>query len=209
MPGFKIPVQSPKETGLDSCKASKPSDYDQNLVPLYNIESVRSYRWLFQTLLPYNSTFAPASFKSQSAGNHLIYLKKCDRPSVEFDEIPIHNGPRVMYRPGKMKMNTINLEFYEILGPSTYVDGPAIRTYEWLKKLMFDSSKGVYGKYKDYTFDASLHLLDGMGFIVHTYTLYGCMPLKVTPLELNYEQDAINTVTATIRYTDYKETKPG
>ena len=113
-----------------------------------------------------------------------------------------------MYRPGKLKMNTINLEFYEILGPAAYVDGPAIRTYEWLKKLMYNGAKGVFGKYSDYSFDAVLQLLDGQGFIVHTYNLYGCMPLKVTPLELNYEQDAINTVTATIRFTDYKESKP-
>lgn len=206
MPGFNIEVQ--KEGGASAdCKVSRPDSikYPASLLPKYNIETIRTYRWLFEILKPFNvNPFN--SFQTKASGNLLTYLKKCERPNLEFDEILIHNGPRVMYRPGKFKCTPINMEFYEVLGPnSDTVNAPAIRIYEYMKKLMFKASEGVYSSYQDYSFDAKLSLLNGDGGVVHVYDLYGCIPLKVSPSELNYESDTLTNISVTIRYVDFKE----
>ena len=213
MPGFNIPYDNIKAKDLGSrnidCSDLGDSgvEYERS-VPLSNIESIRSYRWIFDLFDPFKSNvLGNTKITSAAPGDLLCYLKKADRPSLEFDEIPIHNGPRTTYRPGQFKCNPITLEFYEILGPgSTWVDGAAVRMYEWMRRAMFRSRKSVYGTHKDYTFNARLMLLDGHGQPIHIYGLFNCFAVKITPSELNYENDNIATITATIRYDDYTET---
>jgi hypothetical protein len=211
MPGFFInnadndQISTDEECGqLDAWPAG--FTYDKVTSPRPDIESARSYRWLFNTFLPFTGgQLGATGVKTAAPGNLLVYLKKADRPSMEFDEISIHNGPRTTYRPGKFKCNPIGIEFYEIFGPANYVDGPAVRMYEWMKRAIFKSRASMYSSYKDFTFDARLSMLDGAGRPVHIYELYNCFPTKVTPSELNSESDGIASITATIRYDDYRE----
>ena len=221
MPGFQLPVP-PKDSGLtssdksSSCSPEKPNaiSYPKDLTPLNNVESIRSYRWLFEVLVPYgpNAQNANKELAALAPGNLLIYLKKAERPSLEFDEIPIHNGPRVIYRPGKFKCNPINLEFYEIMLPNgedkVSPNAVALRTYEWMRKIIYITKQSVYSSYKDYTFDGNLVLLNGEGIIVHKYKLYGCFPMKVTPSEINYESDTLTSITVSLRYNDFQELGP-
>jgi hypothetical protein len=206
MPGFSVPVAKTKcET--DSVNKNLPTVYSATHSPSNLIETARNYRWLFELLPALDSRAfnGNSSITSQAPGNLLTYLKKCDRPTMDFDEIPIHNGPRTMYRPGKFKHNPIKLEFYEILGPVAFTDGPAVRIYEWMRKLVYKTEQGIYSKFSEYSFNAKLALLDGKGQYLHIYELYNCFPLNITPSNLDYEADSIGNVSVTLRYLDVKE----
>jgi hypothetical protein len=209
MPGFNIKnAKKDLDSKDENCAKLGAADFlYERSSPLADLDSVRSYRWLFNLFDPFKSdTLGNTKVKTASPGDLLCYLKKADRPSLEFDEIPIHNGPRTTYRPGKFKCNPINLEFYEVLGPDNEDrDSAAVRMYEWMRRAMFRSRASVFGTHKDYTFNARLLLLDGWGQPVHVYSLYNCFPTKITPSEMNYENDNIATITATIRYDDYTE----
>jgi len=204
MPGFYIPIEKSK---CNADKSNKSIDYAVTNTPNHLLETARTYRWLFELLPALDARAFNGALSSDAPGNLLIYLKKCDRPTMDFEEISIHNGPRTMYRPGKFKHNPIKLEFNEILGPISWTDGPAVRIYEWMRKLVFKSEQSIYSKFKDYSFDAKLALLDGKGRYIHIYELFHCFPLNVTPSNLDYEADSIGSVSVTLRYLDVKETK--
>ena len=205
MPGFYIPTDKSK-CNIDSINKSG-QEYAAARTPHHLMETARNYRWLFELLPAFDGQNFNGKISSDAPGNLLIYLKKCERPTMDFEEISIHNGPRTMYRPGKFKHNPIKLDFHEIVGPLSWADGPAIRIYEWMRKLVFKSEQGVYSKFVDYSFNAKLALLDGKGQFLHIYELFHCFPLNVTPSNLDYEADSIGNVSVTLRYLDVKETK--
>jgi len=203
MPGFYIPIDKSNCNDKDSGNVSR--DYSNTLTPNHLMETARNYRWLFELLPALDARAFNGSIKSEAPGNLLVYLKKCDRPTMEFDEIPIHNGPRTIYRPGKFKHNQIKLEFNEVFGPVSWTDGPAVRVYEWMRKLVFKTENGIYSKFSEYAFNAKLALLDGKGQYLHIYELFNCFPLNVTPSSLDYGADSIGSITITLRYLDVKE----
>lgn len=212
MPGFQIPLDKDKavcagQNPVDQVNRKLEVPYPAELTPSNIIETARSYRWLFEILPALDTTSFGATLATQAPGNLLTYLKRCDRPTMDFDEMMIHNGPRVMYRPGKFKFNQIKLEFYEILGPLASVDGPAIRIYEWMRKVVYKTQESIYSRYKDYTFNAKLALLKGNGQYLHIYELFGCYPVSIAPSELNYETDGISNIVVTLRYNDVVETR--
>ena len=204
MPGFYIPIERSK---CNNGKDNKVIDYAVTHTPSNLMETARNYRWLFELLPALDRRAFNGKVSTDAPGNLLVYLKKCERPTMDFEEIPIHNGPRTIYRAGRFKHNPIKLEFNEILGPVAFTDGPAIRIYEWMRKLVFKTEQGLYSKFAEYSFNAKLALLDGKGRYLHIYELFNCFPLNVTPSNLDYESDSIGSVSVTLRYLDVKESK--
>lgn len=200
MPGFNIPLPN---SCHDVNAFTDSSAFDG---PNHLIESARAHRYclrVFSQSGQGSSNIHP--FGTLSDGI-LLYLSKCSRPSIEIDEITIHNAQDEIYRPGKNRWNTIDFTFYEVLydkEPTTnehVTDQTAYRIFTWWAFRVINIQSSCIGSPAEYAADAQLDMLDGVGREIWTYQLYRCWPTKITPSELDYASSEISTISATLRY---------
>lgn len=186
MPGFIIPHN------YDS-KCQKPAG--SGFGPSNVTETARAHRYLLEVLEPLGSL----------NDSLLLYLEKCNRPSVEFDKIMIHSGQDEISRPGKVHYKDIEFTFYEKLNNEG--DQCAKLIYGWWSDTMMDIETGFFRPPSTYLKQAQLEMLDGGGSPIWTYMIYDCWPLKVTPSDLDYSNTDIARVGVTLAYARAKERK--
>lgn len=171
----------------------------------------RNHRFEIEFMAPLSSQFV------QGQGL-LLNVEKCTRPTVEFDEIKIHNGQDEIYRPGKHHWSPIEFTFYERIAPSEdggLVAGPggpnqmAQAIYNWWagasQFTMLDyrtSSLTAPGRHQ---VDVSIAMIDGLGRKNWTYLLRECWPLKVYATDLNYSDTDLSKITVVLRYNRAEE----
>ena len=190
----------PPQFALPAQPFSGPSNID---------EYARNHRFRIETMLP---------LRSQQL-DILINAEKCTRPSVEFDEIKIHNGQDEIYRPGKHRWAPIEFTFYERVGASQ--DNGLIASPQGQPNL---ASQAIYNwwagqqdysmlnwresrqfKPDDYQVDVNLSMVDGLGRNIWTYILRECWPLKVFSTDLNYADTELSRITVSLRYNRAEE----
>jgi hypothetical protein len=138
--------------------------------------------------------------------NMLFFLKNATRPTVEIDQIVVHNGQDEIYRPGKQRWSPIDLTFYEVIsakdGDSAENWAPG-RIFAWWARncLIVEESRRA----KNFAINAQLSLVDGAGTSVWTYFLYQAWPVKVAPSNLDYTSTDIGEITVTLRFSKAME----
>jgi hypothetical protein len=206
MPGFNIP------SIIAGCHDEFAVEATEGTVgirrqPSSSIETFRSHRFRFE-ILGREVGFGLAQ------GIWQAYPLRCSRPSVEIDEITIHNGPDQIYRPGKVKWSPIQLTFYEIaelgedLTPSAIFTMWAENTID-LKNSTIGKPSPTLGQRRRrgrrFHFDASLDMLDGRGDVLWSYRLYNCWPTKISPANVSYDESNILTTEITLRFDKANE----
>jgi hypothetical protein len=179
--------------------------------PSNSDEFGRNHRFEIEFMAPISSQFVQ--------GNGLLLnVEKCTRPTVEFDEIKIHNGQDEIYRPGKHHWSPIEFTFYERIAPSDdtgLIAGSgkpnqmAQAIYNWWagasQFTMLDyktSSLTAPGRFQ---VDCSVNMIDGLGRKNWTYILRECWPLKVYATDLNYSDTDLSKITVVLRYNRAEE----
>jgi hypothetical protein len=128
-----------------------------------------------------------------SLGINSWYVESTSRPSVSIGatEIPFLNTST--YVAGRFVWNTINVTFRDPIGPSA-----AQALMEWVR-LHAESVTGRMGYAAGYKKDIDLEMLDPTGVVVEKWILYGTFLTDVNFNSLNYSQDALATISATLR----------
>lgn len=198
MPGFNIKFSQRCDESEKIPNASTNPYGANNL-----IETVRTYRYVLEV-------FEPFGTKDDGI---LLYLNKCSRPSVEIDEIVIHNGQDQIFRPGKNRWNPIELTFYDILNTPQGPYGDLAFDESQTASMMFElwASKTInlinsgINNPSDFCSDMQLDLLDGVGRPVWIYNIYRAWPTKITSSDLSYANNSISEISATMRFDKAEE----
>ena len=184
MPGFNIPIS-------DKC-----GSFGVITGPSNTTETARKHRYVLETLEPFGT----------KDNGLLLFAYKCTRPSIELDEVAIHNAQDEIFRPGKQHWKPIEFSFYEKLkGASVQSDHAAELVYQWWAKTMINVETSLHNEPSSYLKNAQLDMLDGDGNAVWTYSIYDAWPVKVTPSDLSYTDTDIADISVTLRYAKARE----
>lgn len=183
MPGFQIPIE-----GVDAGAIKGPSHTD---------EMLRKYRWNLEIAVP-GATPEQNSFVD-------LKVSSCDRPKVEIKEMEIHNGPDVIYRPGKVTYKPITIKYYEAVTSNNKWDATASRFYDWWASAVYYQLNSSYGTFLNAAASCVIKLKDGKGTTNWTYKLFNCWPSSIEPDGLDYGSNEILTYSVTLRYDKYIE----
>jgi len=191
MPGFNITPDSCH----DEYAASSEASYEG---ASYRIETGRSHRYKFEVFEPFTDLAGPGI---------LLYLARCSRPSVEIEEIVIHNGQDEIYRPGKNKWKPVEFVFYEVhSNPDGVIKNlTAELMYKYWAEKTVNIRNSTVGSPTEYAADAQLDLLNGEGKRTWTYKLYTCWPTSISASDLDYSNSEISKITSTLRYNKAEE----
>lgn len=195
MPGFNIPMSAT----CNDLDAYNESSYIDQLTPTNLVETSRAHRFLLSIYL-HHINIDP--FGALGKDNILIHLNKCSRPSVEIDEITIHNGQDEIYRPGKNRWKPIEFTFYEVVKEHDEIINDNM-TARMIFKLWSESTIDINrSRINDpkHVSDVTLALLNGSGRPIWQYKLYRCWPSKIEPSQLDYSSKDINVISVTMRY---------
>jgi hypothetical protein len=190
MPGFDVHLSGPAcHDGETGWAPSRPK-------PSNTVETARRHRFKFEVLEPLDKELL------------LVYAYKATRPSVEIEQIVVHNGQDEIYRPGKHKWRPIDITFYERVfgeifeGPnmSFGYDQPAELINQWWASTMINLQTSLHGGPSTYRKPCQLDMLDGLGNSIWVYYLANCWPMKVEPSDLSYADAEIADITVTLSY---------
>lgn len=200
MPGFDIKSYIPS-----ACHDGPTPTPGYNSKLENNIETARRYRYRLEILEPLNQD------------NLLLLAYRITRPTVEFDQVTIHNGQGEIYRPGKNRWMPIEVAFYERVSgvggarndPNATggYDKAASLIYKWWAETLININNSLHGNLTAYRKPAEVAMLDGLGNAIWTYYLVNCWPLKVDPSDLSYIDSEIADITLTLSYDRALEKK--
>lgn len=162
-------------------------------------EPKRQNRWVMSFLAPIAATTAGVT---TDTGGHIDELAfaahTANRPEITFDQTEFHRQNERFYVAGKPTWNELTMEFYD------FVNGPKSASHTmWLwATSVYNPVTGAMGYKQDYTSTATLSLLDPLGAVAETWSLFYLWPASVTWNELNSESSDIVNVSVTFRY-DY------
>jgi len=184
MPGFRIPV--PNYCGV--------TDFGDG--PSNTVETARRHRYSLEVLEPLGDKYTGL----------LLFGYKCTRPTIEFDEMAIHNGQDEIFRPGKQHWKPVDFSFYEKLdGDNVLSNQAAELIYGWWGFTMVNVWSSLHQEPAKYLKNIQLDLLDGSGKTVWVYELLDSWPSRISPSQLDYTDTAIADITVTIRYSKARE----
>lgn len=195
MPGFKIPLANACHDP-DAFRGRSPFDGPTNMR-----ETARKHRYSLEVV----SRLDRPVFGDRDSGL-LLFLFKCTRPSIEIDEMKIHNGQDEIFRPGKQHWNPVEFSFYEVLNdadPPTENQAASMMFRWWAENTVNIRNSRIAPP--DLMADCELDMLDGSGNPIWTYYLYRSWPTKITPSDLTYSSSDIAEISATIRYDKAQE----
>jgi hypothetical protein len=128
-----------------------------------------------------------------SLGINEWYVESTKRPSIKINAVTIPFLNTETYVAGKFNWDTINVTFRDPIGPSA-----AQALMEWVR-LHAESVTGRMGYAAGYKKDIDLELLDPTGVVVEKWILQGTFLSGVDFQDLNYGQDGLATINATLR----------
>jgi len=128
-----------------------------------------------------------------SLGINEWYVESTKRPSIKINSVAIPFLNTETYVAGKFNWDTINVTFRDPIGPSA-----AQALMEWVR-LHAESVTGRMGYSVGYKRDIDLELLDPTGVVVEKWILQGTFLTNVDFQDLNYGQDGLATIQATLR----------
>jgi hypothetical protein len=128
-----------------------------------------------------------------SLGINEWYVESTKRPSIKINPTAIPFLNTETYVAGRFTWDTINVTFRDPIGPSA-----AQALMEWVR-LHAESVTGRMGYAAGYKKDIDLELLDPTGVVVEKWILQGTFLMSVDFQDLNYTQDGLATIQATLR----------
>ena len=128
-----------------------------------------------------------------SLGINSWYVESTSRPNWSNTPVEIPFLNTSTYVAGRFVWNTINVTFRDPIGPSA-----AQALMEWVR-LHAESVTGRMGYAAGYKKDIDLELLDPTGVAVEKWILQGTFLTDVNFDSLGYSDDALATITATLR----------
>ena len=128
-----------------------------------------------------------------SLGINEWFVESTSRPAIKINSTEIQFLNTSTYVAGRFTWNEINVKFRDPIGPSA-----AQALMEWVR-LHAESVTGRMGYAAGYKKDIDLELLDPTGVVVEKWILQGTFLTNVNFDSLSYSQDAIATISATLR----------
>ena len=121
------------------------------------------------------------------------FVESTSRPSLTINSTPIDFLNTKTYVAGKYEWGEISVTFRDPIGPSA-----SQALMEWVR-LHAESVTGRMGYAAGYKKDIDLELLDPTGVVVEKWILQGTFLTNVNFDSLSYSQDALATISATLR----------
>jgi hypothetical protein len=128
-----------------------------------------------------------------SLGINEWFVESTSRPNIKINATEIQFLNTSTYVAGRFTWNEINVKFRDPIGPSA-----AQALMEWVR-LHAESVTGRMGYAAGYKKDIDLELLDPTGVVVEKWILQGTFLTNVNFDSLSYSQDALATISATLR----------
>jgi hypothetical protein len=121
------------------------------------------------------------------------YVESTSRPAITIGSTPIPFLNTERYVAGRYTWGEIPVTFRDPIGPSA-----AQALMEWVR-LHAESVTGRMGYAAGYKKDVTLQMLDPTGVVVEKWILIGCFLTKADFQALNYGQDGLATIQASLR----------
>jgi len=121
------------------------------------------------------------------------YVESTSRPAITIGSTPIPFLNTERYVAGRYTWGEIPVTFRDPIGPSA-----AQALMEWVR-LHAESVTGRMGYAAGYKKDVTLQMLDPTGVVVEKWVLIGCFLTKADFQALNYGQDGLATIQASLR----------
>lgn len=128
-----------------------------------------------------------------SLGINSWYVESTSRPQIDINETEVEFLNTSTFVAGRFNWNSIDVTFRDPIGPSA-----AQALMEWVR-LHAESVTGRMGYAAGYKKDIDLSLLDPTGVEVEKWILQGTFLTNVNFDSLAYSDDALATITATLR----------
>jgi hypothetical protein len=121
------------------------------------------------------------------------FVESSARPSIKIKEVEIPFLNTSTYGAGRFTWDALPVVFRDPIGPSA-----AQALMEWVR-LHAESVTGRMGYAAGYKKDIDVEMLDPTGVVVEKWILYGTFLTGVNFGTLNYGQDQLSTISATMR----------
>ena len=121
------------------------------------------------------------------------YVESTSRPAITINSVAIPFLNTERYVAGRYTWGEIPVTFRDPIGPSA-----AQALMEWVR-LHAESVTGRMGYAAGYKKDVTLQMLDPTGVVVEKWVLIGCFLTKADFQALNYGQDGLATIQASLR----------
>jgi len=121
------------------------------------------------------------------------FVETSKRPSIKIKETDIPFLNTSTFVAGRFNWDSIPVTFRDPIGPSA-----AQALMEWVR-LHAESVTGRMGYAAGYKKDIDIEMLDPTGVVVEKWILYGTFLTGVDFGVLNYAQDGLSTISATLR----------
>jgi hypothetical protein len=121
------------------------------------------------------------------------FVESTARPHITINPTEIQFLNTSTFVAGRFNWQTIPVVFRDPIGPSA-----AQALMEWVR-LHAESVTGRMGYAAGYKKDIDLEMLDPTGVVVEKWILYGTFLTDVNFNSLNYSQDQLATISATLR----------
>jgi len=128
-----------------------------------------------------------------SMGINEWYVTSTSRPKAKIKDVEIPFLNTSTYVAGRFNWEAIQVKFKDPIGPSA-----AQALMEWFR-LHAESVTGRMGYAAGYKKNVDLEMLDPTGVVVEKWILVGCFLTDLNFGELNYSQDELATIDATLR----------
>ena len=128
-----------------------------------------------------------------SLGINSWYVESASRPKIEIKEVAIPFLNTETYVAGQFKWGAIDVTFRDPIGPSA-----SQALMEWVR-LHAESVTGRMGYAAGYKKDIDLEMLDPTGVAVEKWQLVNTFLTDVGFGDLNYAQDGLVGISATLR----------
>ena len=128
-----------------------------------------------------------------SLGINEWYVTSASRPSAKINAVEIPFLNTSTFVAGRFNWDTLQVTFKDPIGPSA-----AQALMEWFR-LHAESVTGRMGYAAGYKKDVELEMLDPTGVVVEKWILQGTFLTDLNFGTLDYNQDSIATIQATLR----------
>jgi hypothetical protein len=128
-----------------------------------------------------------------SLGINEWYVTSSKRPSAKINSVEIPFLNTSTFVAGRFNWDTISVTFKDPIGPSA-----SQALMEWFR-LHAESVTGRMGYAAGYKKDVELEMLDPTGVVVEKWILQGCFLTDLNFGTLDYNQDGLATIEATLR----------
>lgn len=125
-----------------------------------------------------------------------LFCKSANRPNITHNEIPMSHVNKTRYVKGKSTHEPLNVVLYDYINPSV---AQLIMEWSTMHAEMFTGRDGYESFYRR---QCTLEILGGPGDVIQRWDYYNCFITNANFGEFDWDNDAVQTISLTIRYDD-------